>query len=128
MQAIMSYYRISAERLIVIYDEAALPFGKIRIRPGGSAAGHNGIKSLIQHLGGNQHFARVRIGIGTPAHPALSMKDYVLGRFSQEEQPILDTLLETVEQATLTILSDSVQTAMNRFNGLDIQNTGPEKV
>lgn len=108
------YYKVSPERLIVIYDDIDLAFGKIRVRPDGSSGGHNGIKSLIQHLG-NDDFIRIRIGIGRPAYgdPA----DYVLSDFSPDQQPVIEQAYEVVEEIVRCILTEGVHQAMNRYNG-----------
>lgn len=117
VRAIMDYYRVPIEHLIVIYDEAALPFGKIRVRPGGSAAGHNGIKSLIQHLNGDQNFARIRIGIGMPEHTG-QMKDFVLNRFLDTEKVHLTEILTWTIEATEALLVGDMSQVMSRFNAL----------
>ena len=76
------FYKIPPERVLVISDDVALPLGKLRIRAGGSAGGHNGLKNIIAHLGTDQ-FPRVRVGVGAPAHPDHEMIDWVIGRFTQ---------------------------------------------
>ncbi len=88
IRAVMDYYEIDQEDLLVIYDDLDLPVGKIRLRQKGSAGGHNGIKSTIAHLG-SQQFNRIRIGIDRPAN-GMRIPDYVLGRFRNEE--VLDIL------------------------------------
>jgi peptidyl-tRNA hydrolase, PTH1 family len=83
-QAVARFYKIPAERVVAVYDEIDIPFGQIRLRVGGGSAGHNGVKSLIQHLGEN--FGRVRVGIG-PKEPAqIDSADFVLGKFSPTQQ------------------------------------------
>jgi len=109
------------ERVIMIYDEAALPFGRLRVRPKGSDAGHNGVKSMHQELSGlvgkSVDVARLRLGIGQPPHPAMAMKDYVLGVFSAEEERDMDAVLDRAVDALVVMMRDGVQTAMNGFNG-----------
>ena len=101
--------------LIIIYDDIALAPGKLRVRAKGSAGGHNGIKNIIAHLG-TQQFSRIRIGVGEkPA--GWDLADYVLGRFPAEEEPTIRTALEQTVKACETILTDSVEAAMNQFNG-----------
>ncbi len=100
--------------LVVIYDEAALPVGKLRIRTGGSDAGHNGIKSIIAALG-TQEFPRIRVGIGPPPG-GQGQVAHVLGGFSAEETPHIAQALELVAQAADCLLEESIQAAMNRFN------------
>jgi len=113
---LLHYYKIDPEEeLIIIYDDIALAPGKIRVRAKGSAGGHNGIKNIIAHLG-TQQFARIRIGVGEkPA--GWDLADYVLGRFPAEEEPTIRTALEQTVKACETILTDSVEAAMNQFNG-----------
>ncbi|MEB3286326.1 MAG: aminoacyl-tRNA hydrolase [Vampirovibrionales bacterium] len=116
---LLHFYKIPTERCIVIYDEAALPFGKIRIRPSGSAAGHNGIKSLIQCLGGNDQFVRIRIGIGQPdPESEKPMHAHVLSKFTKDEQTHLPAILEASAKAAAHIMTDGVSGAMGSFNGL----------
>ncbi|HLF05011.1 MAG TPA: aminoacyl-tRNA hydrolase, partial [Dehalococcoidia bacterium] len=100
--------------LVIIHDEAALPVGKLRIRPSGSDAGHNGIRSIIAALG-TQDFPRIRVGIGPPpgGHDQVA---HVLGGFTDEEAPLIAQALEQVAQAAECLLEESIQAAMNRFN------------
>lgn len=117
--ALMQFYKIPPERLLVIYDDIALPLGKIRLRPGGSAGGHNGMKSIIQTLGGNDQFPRLRVGIGAPAG-AMTLHDHVLSKFTSEEAQGLEQVLRVTAEAAETVLIQGVETAMNRYNGLEI--------
>ena len=103
------------DSLIVISDDLALPFGKIRIRERGSAGGHNGLKSIISSLGTNE-FARLRIGI-QPEHPIADSKQFVLDRFSKAARAEVDKVLETGTEAIRTILRDGVLKAMSEYNG-----------
>lgn len=117
------FYQILPEHCIVIYDEAALPFGKIRVRPSGSAAGHNGIKSLIQHFGGSEAFPRVRIGIGAPESSEGNTKPmhvHVLSKFTEDEQQHLVVILDTAIHAIEKIIAEGVEPAMTEFNGLNL--------
>ncbi len=109
------WYKIDpASQLLVIYDDMDLPFGKLRLRQRGSAGTHNGMKSIIQELGG-QEFPRLRVGIGSPP-PRWEARDYVLGRFSSEEQAALPTIYTTVADAIQLIVSEGFIAAMNRYN------------
>ncbi|MBX2860474.1 MAG: aminoacyl-tRNA hydrolase [Vampirovibrio sp.] len=119
---LMHFYKVSPERLLVIYDDAALPLGKLRLRGQGSAGGQNGMKSIIQHLRGNQEFARLRIGIGHPGDRR-AMVGHVLSKFSKDEQPILDKALDNAVGAVEALVSTDLETAMTRYNGTD---TAPE--
>lgn len=101
-QAVCQFYKVGADNVIAAYDELDIEFGQIRMRMGGSAAGHNGVKSLIQHLG--EDFGRVRIGIGPKTHEQMDSADFVLAKFSQAEQDrIKDLTRETSAILTETI-------------------------
>ena len=102
------------ESLVVVYDEMDLPTGKIRIRPGGSSAGHNGMKSIISALG-TQEFTRIRVGIGKPVDDVDAI-DHVLGGFSPQAKSIMTAAVETVAEAVECIIHDGVDVAMNRYN------------
>jgi len=99
--------------LLVIYDELDLPVGKIRIRPGGGSAGHNGMKSVIQNLGSDQ-FARLRIGIGKPVHGTGA--DFVLTGFGRDEQPVINDVLDRAVGAVETFIERGLVSAMNLYN------------
>ena len=83
VQAVGSFYKIGPENVVVVHDELDIPFGQIRTRVGGGAAGHNGIKSITQHLG--EAYGRVRIGIGPKLHDTQDSADFVLAKFSKEQ-------------------------------------------
>jgi len=102
------------ENLIVISDDLALPFGKIRIRARGSAGGHNGLKSIIATLGTNE-FTRLRIGI-QPEHPVANAKRFVLDSVLRELRPQVEEVLERSAEALRAILQDGVLKAMTRYN------------
>ena len=108
------FYKIPAERVLVIYDDVSLPVGKLRVRPSGSAGGHNGIKNIIAHLG-TQAFPRVKIGVAAPGEEG-DMVDWVIGVPSQAERKILAESFEKAIEAAECIISDGCQKAMNRFN------------
>ena len=108
------FYKIPAERVLVIYDDVSLPVGKLRVRPSGSAGGHNGIKNIIAHLG-TQDFPRVKIGVAAPGEEG-DMVDWVIGVPSQAERKILAESFEKAIDAAECIISDGCQKAMNRFN------------
>lgn len=119
---LLHYYQAPLERLLVIYDEAALPFGRIRFRPKGSDAGQKGMKSIIESLGGNSAFPRLRIGIGSPP-PGMSMPNFVLSRFGDAERPHLPTVINMALDCAETWMASGVETAMERFNGLNALET-----
>ena len=100
--------------LLVVSDDVDLPFGRLRLRPGGGAGGHNGLRSLIEHLGGDG-FARLRFGVGRPAGP-MDTADFVLQGFSDAEQKQLGARLDEAADAVETWLFEGLQKAMNRFN------------
>ena len=109
-----NYYRIPPEQILIVYDELDLPFGSLRLRPGGGAGGHNGMRSLINHLGPD--FPRLRLGIGRPPGqmPAAA---YVLQDFGRDEQPLLNDILDEASRAILTFLQEGIDMAMSRHNG-----------
>ncbi len=113
--ALMDYYNIQLEDIVVIYDDLDLPTGQLRLRQKGSAGGHNGIKSLIQHLG-TQQFNRMRIGISRPP-TGMKVPDYVLARFSEEEIPEMAKAVEKSADACELWLSKPYVEVMNQFNG-----------
>jgi len=112
--ALLRFYKIPVEQLLVIFDDLDLPFGVIRLRADGGAGGHNGMRSIIQHLGGNQ-FARLRIGIGRPPG-RMDPAAFVLQDFSRDETAGLDALLDRAGQAIDTFLAAGITAAMNQFN------------
>ncbi len=83
VRAILQFYKISSQQVLSVHDELDVPFGQIRMRTGGGSAGHNGIKSIIEHIGEN--FGRVRVGIGSKEQGQMDSADFVLAKFSQEE-------------------------------------------
>lgn len=115
VRELVDYYKIDPEEeLIVIYDDINLAPGKLRIRPKGSAGGHNGIKNIIAHLG-TQVFPRIRIGVGEKPK-GWDLADYVLGRFSKEEEPVVREALEKAAKACSEIITEDVTSAMNKYN------------
>ncbi len=115
VRPIMDYYKLSTEDLIVAHDDMDLPLGSIRIRPKGSGGGHHGIESIIQHLSGDQHFARIRIGVGRPPEQ-WSVNNHVLSPFSAEDRKTIDEAIEYLVPAALCFVTDGIDIAMNKFN------------
>ena len=109
------FYKIPADHVLVIYDDVSLPVGKLRVRPTGSAGGHNGIKNIIAHLG-TQDFPRIKIGTGAPAGGGAEMIDWVIGVPSQAERKILVESFETAIKAAEDIIENGCQKAMNDYN------------
>lgn len=112
----MDFYKIPIERVLVVFDDISLPCGKLRIRPSGSAGGHNGIKSIIAHTG-SENFPRIKIGVGEKPHPETELADWVLSSFSQEERAVLFEKFDKVCQAAALIADGKIAEAMNRCNG-----------
>lgn len=111
---LLNFYKEDKKNLIVIYDDTSLDVGSLRIRTKGSAGGHNGIKSIIQHLGSNE-FTRIKVGVGEKP-PGWDLANYVLGRFTTEELPEIVKIVEQASKATEKIITDGVDVAMNQFN------------
>ncbi len=119
VQKILAYFDIPPENMVVVYDDIDLPFGEIRLRGSGSAGTHNGMKSIIQSLGGNKAFPRLRIGIGNPGVPVL--KNFVLSKFSKSELDALDSsILPTAQQSLEILVTDSLLSAQDKFNNKDL--------
>jgi len=114
VRELCAYYKIEPADVIVIYDDKDIDVGKIRVRPKGSAGGHNGMKSIIYQLGSDE-FTRIRVGIGTPPQ---GLVDYVLGRFSKEEQVAVAEAGKNAAEAAEMIIKEDVSAAMSHFNGL----------
>ena len=109
------FYKIPPGRVLVISDDVDLPLGKLRIRTGGSAGGHNGLKSVIQHLGADQ-FPRLKVGVGGKPHPDYDMADWVLGKLQGEDKKVMDQAVKRAADAVECFLRDGPQKAMNQFN------------
>ena len=129
VRPIMDYYKLTPEDLIVAHDDMDLAVGVIRLRPKGSGGGHHGIESIIQHLGGNENFARIRIGIGRPPFneqliphsdsPYASMSKvnkHVLSPFTEEDSNKIKEAISYLVPATLCIIREGINNAMNKFN------------
>ena len=111
-----AYFNIPPQRIIVMFDDISLEPGRLRIRPNGSAGGHNGIKSIIQEVG-SQEFPRVKIGVGAKPNPNYDLADWVLSTFSANEETALAVSLDNAAKAALAIIDHGVPEAANRFNG-----------
>lgn len=115
VRSLLDYYKVDEEQeFIVIYDDISLDNGQIRIRAKGSAGGHNGIKNIIAHLGG-QVFPRVKVGVGEKPSK-YDLADYVLGHFSKEEQVLMDEGYAHAVHAVEMILEGDISSAMNEYN------------
>ena len=109
------FYKIPSDHVLVIYDDVSLPVGKLRVRPTGSAGGHNGIKNIIAHLG-TQDFPRIKIGTGAPPGGGEEMVDWVIGVPSQAERKVLYESFERAISAAECVIEHGCQRAMNDFN------------
>lgn len=114
MAALVRFYRVPLDRLLVVYDDLDLPLGAMRMRPTGGSGGHRGMRSIINQLG-RREFARLRIGIGRPPG-RMDPADYVLQNFSADERPVVDTVLEQGAAAVEAWLRDGIDEAMSLYN------------
>ena len=115
VSALIRYYELPLTNLLLVHDDIDLTFGTIRLQRSGSSAGHKGIASIIEELG-VQEFARLRLGIGRPLG-RMDPAEYVLQDFSPNEQIALTNLLERAVEAGLTLISEGIDVAMDKFNG-----------
>jgi len=109
------FYKLQPEQVLVVSDEVSLPIGKLRIRQKGSAGGHNGLKSVIAHLG-SDGFPRIRIGVGAPPHPEFDMADWVLSAFHGQDLEDMRAAADRAADAVICYVTDGPERAMNRFN------------
>ena len=114
IRALVDYYKIAQEELIIIFDDISLEPGQLRIRKKGSAGGHNGIKSIIAHLG-TQEFTRIKVGVGEKP-PKMDLADYVLSRFPKDERVLMEEAFERAGEAAVCMMNDTMEHAMNQFN------------
>ncbi|MNN04825.1 Peptidyl-tRNA hydrolase [compost metagenome] len=115
VRAFMDYYKVSLEDMIVVYDDLDTEIGRNRLRYQGSAGGHNGIKSIIQHTG-TQSFNRIRMGISRP-EPGFAVVDYVLSNFAKKEAPLLQQSIDAACDAIEYSLEHTFEQTMAKFNG-----------
>lgn len=115
LRPIMDFYKLDLSDILVIYDDISLEPGMLRLRTKGSAGGHNGMKSIIKHLGGDT-FPRIRVGIGGEKHPGQDLADYVLGHFKDDEKELLSDALDKVEKAAELFAQDEFAEAMNKYS------------
>ena len=110
-----TFYKIPPENIIVIYDDISIEPGKLRIRRKGSAGGHNGIKSIIAHLG-SENFPRVKIGVGAKPHPNYDLVDWVLGSFPKDQLKLINESCENAYNAIKIIMNADIDGAMSKYN------------
>jgi PTH1 family peptidyl-tRNA hydrolase len=115
------WYKISPARVLVIYDDLDLPLGRLRVRPNGSSGGHNGIKSIISALG-TEEFVRLRVGIGRPAFG--DPIDYVLNDFDRDQEPLMRSVYELVDEIVRHWLANGTQDTMNTYNRREVSQVG----
>lgn len=114
VQKFAAYHNIALEDILIVYDELAIPLGKMRIRKNGSAGGQNGMKSIIAHFG-TENVSRLRIGIG-PQPEKMNATDFVLGRFNKSDENELNAVLDRAAEAVRVVAENGVDIAMNRYN------------
>jgi PTH1 family peptidyl-tRNA hydrolase len=114
-------FEATIKDVIVVYDELALPLGKLRVRQKGSAGGHNGVKSMISSSGSDD-FMRVRVGI-MPDHPIADTRDFVLSRVSKNDRLLLDQTEEIAARAVESLIAEGIEKSMAAFNGIDLRET-----
>lgn len=110
-----NFYKVPPERVLVVSDETALPIGRLRIRRGGSAGGHNGLKSVIARLGTDQ-FPRIRLGVGDKPHPDYDMADWVLSAFKGQDAADMELVAKKAADAVECYITEGADRAMNKFN------------
>ena len=116
----VNFYKIdTSTELIVVQDDIDLPPGHIRIRAKGSAGGHNGIKSIISHVGGNE-FVRIKLGVGGKPE-GRDLADHVLSGFDRDMEPLIRKVIEVTGEAVLTTMKEGAEAAMNKYNGMKIE-------
>ena len=115
VQGLAHFYKLPLEQLLVVHDDLDIPFGVMRLRPGGGPGGQKGVASAIERLG-TKDFARLRLGIGRPPG-RMDPADYVLQDFSREETRSVSEILDRAADAALSFVVDGLDKAMNKFNG-----------
>jgi PTH1 family peptidyl-tRNA hydrolase len=120
VRALADFYKVPPAEIIVIYDDLTIELGRVKLSVRGSAGGHNGVASLLEHLGDGFH--RYRIGIGPKRPPEMDLKDFVLGRFAPEEQTTFDQLLTTYVDGLDLLIERGADVAMNQLNRRNDQN------
>lgn len=110
------YYKIPPERIVLIFDDVSLPLGRVRVRADGSAGGHNGVKSVLAQLG-DDRIPRVKIGVGEKPHPDMDLADWVLSRFTPQEEAALADAVVRAADAVTELVRNGAQSAAAKFNG-----------
>ena len=115
LQEAAAFYKVAPDHCLVVSDDVSLDPGRLRLRRNGSAGGHNGLKSIINMLG-SQDFPRVKIGVGKKPHPDYDLADWVLGKFTPEDQKLIDKAGDTACEAIECIITKGMDRAMNLYN------------
>ena len=127
VNALANWLKIAPTELLVIADDADLPLGQIRLRASGGSGGHNGLRSIIEALGGTEEFARLRVGIGRSGRPGQDISDHVLSHFSAAERQVAEQAVEKAVAAVVCCLEQGVTTAMNQFNRKNAVEEGEQR-
>jgi peptidyl-tRNA hydrolase, PTH1 family len=114
VRGLLDFHKLAADDLLIVADDVNLPLGRLRARPGGSAGGHNGFKSVAQHLG-TDAFARLRVGVGR-GDARRDLSDHVLARFEADERPAIEAAVGRAADAVETFAREGIAMVMNRFN------------
>lgn len=118
-EAVNFYKADAVSELIIVQDDINLEPGNIRIRSKGSAGGHNGIKSVISHIGGNE-FVRIKVGVGGKPE-GWDLADHVLSGFDRDTEPLIRKVIEKAGEAIVTVMKEGAEAAMNKYNGMKIE-------
>ena len=111
---IMQFYKIKPENILVIYDDIDLPEGKIRVRAKGGPGTHNGMRSIVPHLG--EGFPRIRVGIGQPQNKEMDLIDHVLGKFPKESQKVMEDAFQKAAKAAIEFIENGIESSMQKYN------------
>jgi PTH1 family peptidyl-tRNA hydrolase len=121
---IMAFYKLAPADVLIVVDEVQLPLGKLRVRPSGSAGGHNGLKSVIASIGSD--FPRLRIGVGR-GNEQWDLSDHVLGKFAADELPVVERAVKRAADAVETFITEGVFAAMNQYNAVEKEGLDSQK-
>jgi PTH1 family peptidyl-tRNA hydrolase len=119
IRAYFDFFGLHAEDVLVVHDDVDLPLGRVRVVRGGSAGGHKGVLSAIQHLGTHE-FPRIKIGVGRPRHDGESVEDYVLKSFYRDEKKVVKEVIQVAIQACELVIEGGVEAAMNHINSRNL--------
>jgi len=122
VRSLMGYFKLEPDEVVVIHDDLDLTFGRVQVKRGGGHGGHNGLRDLNKHLGGD--YTRVRVGVGRPPE-GWNSADYVLGKWGSEEKDVIDGVVDQASDAVELLLREGVDVAMNRFNTRPKTNSEP---